>query len=74
MRLVIVSAGNVSRNVIGRLGDRWEITLIDPSEDSLEMARQIRQVETVQGGRIEPAGAAPGRIGGSRGADSRQPG
>jgi len=49
VRLVIVSAGNVSRNVIGRLGDRWEITLIDPAEDSLEMARQIRQVDTVRG-------------------------
>ena len=49
MRLVIVSAGNVARNVLGRLGDRWEITLIDPAEGSLDLAREIRKVDTVLG-------------------------
>ncbi len=49
MRLVIVSAGNVARNVLGRLGDRWEITLIDPEEGSLDLAREIRKVDTVLG-------------------------
>ena len=49
MKLVMVAAGKVARNVLGRLGDRWEVTLIDPRDSALQMARRVREVETVQG-------------------------
>lgn len=49
MRLVIVAAGKVARNVLGRLGDRWEVTVVDPRDSALEMAREVREVKTVRG-------------------------
>ena len=49
MKLVIVAAGKVARNVLGRLGDRWEITMVDPRDSALETAREVREVETVRG-------------------------
>ena len=45
----MLGAGNVARNVLGRLGDRWEVTLIDPLDSALELAQQVREVETVVG-------------------------
>ncbi len=49
MKLVIVAAGKVARNVLDRLGDSWEVTMIDPEGSSLELAQGIRKVDTVLG-------------------------
>lgn len=45
----MVAAGKVARNVLGRLGDRWEVTLIDPRDSALKLAQQVREIETVPG-------------------------
>jgi len=36
MKAVVCGAGRYARNLLGRLGDRWRITLIDPSEKALK--------------------------------------
>ncbi|AOY59805.1 MULTISPECIES: NAD-binding protein [Desulfococcus] len=36
MKAVICGAGRYTRNLLGRLGDRWRITLIDASEKALK--------------------------------------
>lgn len=49
MRAVIVGAGATARDLVRRLGDNWEIVLIDPDEARLAEASQIRDVESIIG-------------------------
>ena len=35
--------------MLGRLGDRWQVTVVDPRDSALEMARGVREVEFVRG-------------------------
>lgn len=49
MRAVVVGAGASARDLVRRLGDSWEIVLIDPDEDRLLEASKIREVETIIG-------------------------
>jgi len=49
MRAVIVGAGASARDLLRRLGDNWEIVLVDPDETLLLEASGIRDVETVVG-------------------------
>lgn len=49
MRAVVVGAGASARDLIRRLGDSWNIVVVDPNEDRLEAMRQIREIETVLG-------------------------
>ena len=36
MRVLICGAGRVARHLLARLGERWQVTLIDKSEDKLQ--------------------------------------
>jgi Trk K+ transport system NAD-binding subunit len=49
MRAVIVGAGESSRDLIRRLGDNWDIVLVDIDEDRLSGAAEIRDIEPIVG-------------------------
>lgn len=49
MRALVVGAGATARDLIRRLGDSWSVTVVDPRPERLELARKIRDVETVLG-------------------------
>ena len=49
MRAVIVGVGATARDLVRRLGDNWEIVLVDPNEAKLVQASEIRDVETIIG-------------------------
>jgi Trk K+ transport system NAD-binding subunit len=49
MRLILIGAGGVSRELLRRLGDMWEVTVVDPSSDLLARAGYLRSVQKVIG-------------------------
>ena len=49
MRLILLGAGGVSRELLRRLGDVWEATVVDPDEQRLARLASIRTVRTVAG-------------------------
>ncbi len=49
MRVIVVGAGIASRELLGRLGERWEATVVDSDPVSLEETAQVRPVESVLG-------------------------
>ena len=49
MRAVVVGAGASARELIRRLGDSWDVTVIDPDPERLMLAEKIRPMETVEG-------------------------
>ncbi|MDK1019331.1 MAG: NAD-binding protein [Actinomycetota bacterium] len=49
MRAIVVGTGASARDLIRRLGDNWDITLVDPQEEQLAAASRIRDVRTVLG-------------------------
>jgi Trk K+ transport system NAD-binding subunit len=60
MQVIVVGAGTASRELLGRLGERWEATVVDPDPASLEETAQIRPVESVVGSPDEAALEAAG--------------
>lgn len=49
MRALIVGAGERTRAILGRLGDRWEVVVIDSDPARLERAGAIRPITPVEG-------------------------
>ena len=49
MRAVVVGAGASTQDLIRRLGDNWDVVVVDPNEDRLTSITEIREVETVLG-------------------------
>ena len=49
MRAILVGAGGTARELVKRLGDRWEIVAVDVSAESSERLRQLRPIEFHQG-------------------------
>lgn len=49
MRALIIGAGERTRAVLGRLGDRWEVTVIDTDPARLDRAAAVRDITAVQG-------------------------
>ena len=49
MRLIIVGAEGATRELMPRLGEIWEITVVDDSPERLEKARSVRSVQGVVG-------------------------
>lgn len=49
MRAVVVGAGASAREMIRRLGDSWDVTVIDLDPDRLRLAEKLREVESVVG-------------------------
>jgi len=49
VRALIIGAGGIARDLVRRLGERWEITVVDPSAELLERMETIRPVSTFRG-------------------------
>lgn len=49
MKAIVVGAGGTSRELLRRLGERWDVTLVDTDEDRLTLAKELRAVETLVG-------------------------
>jgi len=49
MRAILVGAGGVSRDLLRRLGEMWEVTLVDVSREKLSLAAQTRSAVIVEG-------------------------
>lgn len=49
MRAILVGAGGVSRELLRRLGDMWEVTVVDTSSERLARAGWIRSISKLEG-------------------------
>ena len=49
MKVIVVGAGGTARELLRRLGDRWDVVLVDPDEAKLEVAGHIRPCTLVVG-------------------------
>lgn len=49
MNIIVVGAGGTARELLRRLGDRWEVVLVDPDQSKLDAAAQIRPCTVVVG-------------------------
>jgi len=49
MKVVIVGAGGTSRELLRRLGELWDVTVIDTDESALATARPIREFDELVG-------------------------
>jgi len=49
MKAIVVGAGGTTRELLRRLGDFWEISVIDTDEKRLALAAAVRAIETVAG-------------------------
>jgi Trk K+ transport system NAD-binding subunit len=48
MKAIVIGAGGPTRQLLRRLSDRWEITVIESSPEVLERARGIRPIRAVR--------------------------
>ena len=49
MRLIILGAGGTGRGLLSRLGDLWEVVVVDTDPTRLDRATEIRAFEAVEG-------------------------
>jgi Trk K+ transport system NAD-binding subunit len=49
VRAIVVGASGVTRELVGRLGSVWQVTVVDPDRPSLERARQAGAAAAVAG-------------------------
>lgn len=49
MRLIVVGARGATRDLLRRLGERWEATVVDPDVELLARAANVRQIDQVVG-------------------------
>lgn len=49
MRVIIVGARGATRDLLRRLGDRWAITVVDPDEELLTRAANVREIDPIVG-------------------------
>ncbi len=49
MKAIVVGAGGTTRELLRRLGELWEITVIDTDEDRLAAASAVRKITAVVG-------------------------
>ena len=49
MRLIVVGARGATRDLLRRLGERWEATVVDPDIDLLARAANVREIDQVVG-------------------------
>ena len=49
MKAIVVGAGGTARDLLGRLGDLWEVVVVDPDEELLERAAGVRPVRILRG-------------------------
>lgn len=49
MRVIIVGASGATRDLLRRLGERWDATVVDPDRELLARAANVREIEQVVG-------------------------
>jgi Trk K+ transport system NAD-binding subunit/nucleotide-binding universal stress UspA family protein len=49
MKAILVGTGGISRELLRRLGEVWEVTAIDPDPERLELASETRSFERIVG-------------------------
>jgi len=49
VRLIVVGARGATRDLLRRLGERWEATVVDPDVDLLAKAANVREIDQVVG-------------------------
>jgi len=49
VRVIVVGARGATRDLLRRLGDRWEVTVVDPDPDLLARAANVRSIEQIAG-------------------------
>ena len=54
MNVIVVGAGGVARELLRRLGDRWDVVLVDPDAAKLDAAGRIRPCTTLLGDGSSP--------------------
>ena len=54
MKVIVVGAGGTARELLRRLGEGWDVTLIDPDPDRLKLAASARGFEAIEGDGSSP--------------------
>lgn len=49
MKAIVVGSGGAARALLRRLGDLWEVTVIDVDPARLALAQKVRSIETLEG-------------------------
>ena len=49
MKAIVVGAGGTTRDLLRRLGDLWDVTVIDTDEERLQRAAQVRTITVFRG-------------------------
>jgi Trk K+ transport system NAD-binding subunit len=49
MRIIVIGAGGVTRDLLRRLGELWDVTVIDPEPELLTRAAKVRRIKGLQG-------------------------
>lgn len=49
MKIIVVGAGGVTRDLLRRLGELWDVTVIDPEPELLTRAANVRRIKGLQG-------------------------
>lgn len=49
MRVIVVGARGATRDLLRRLGERWEVTVVDPDAELLSRVANIREIEAIVG-------------------------
>ena len=49
MKLIVVGAGGITRELIRRVGEAWDVTVIDIDKSRLQLAFALRDLEAIEG-------------------------
>ncbi len=49
MKAIVVGAGGITRDLLRRLGDLWDVTVIDTDDDRLTQAAGVRRITVIRG-------------------------
>ncbi len=49
MRAIVVGAGGATRDLLRRLGELWEVTVIDTDRERLDLAAEVREISRILG-------------------------
>ncbi len=63
MKLIVVGAGGATRDLLRGLGQAWDVTVIDPREDQLALAEEVRAIEPIRADGSEPETMARAGLG-----------
>ena len=49
MKLIVVGARGVTRDLLRRLGERWQVTVVDSDADRIAVAGKVRDIDGLEG-------------------------